>query len=174
MPICQRTTQHLACIGAKQGLTLARSEKICPQRYNGKKAARGTNGYVRPWGKGRAVWIKPRTTELITSVKSYPNDVSSFGVYDLAGNAREWCYDFYSVDSYDQALQSSNDVPRNWQGPKVASPRKSPCCKRKWPQLVLSGIEAINHNRNETRRLDFVACYALNPKTKMTKKMRIE
>lgn len=71
------------------------------------KAARGTDGRLYPWGNqfepGRAntleasgVWKAPAGQEHYNvdgwkaPVGSHPDDISPYGVYDMAGNVREW------------------------------------------------------------------------------------
>src|SRR5262249_10333061 len=66
-----------------------------PSEAEWEKAARGVHGFDFPWGNGVPVWHRPRTVGQIDEVGSFQGDVSPFGVYDLAGSAREWCNDLY-------------------------------------------------------------------------------
>ena len=85
------------------------------------KATRGPNNLRTPWGDSRAIWPDLRTTTTVTAVGSYASDMSPYGIYDLAGNAREWCSDLYSATAHREALGANGQVPHNWSGPRKLS-----------------------------------------------------
>jgi formylglycine-generating enzyme required for sulfatase activity len=44
-----------------------------------------------------------------------------YGVFDLAGNAREWTSDWFDPQAHQEAAASGGRLARNWTGPRKAA-----------------------------------------------------
>ncbi|MCD6576867.1 MAG: SUMF1/EgtB/PvdO family nonheme iron enzyme [Anaerolineaceae bacterium] len=86
-------------------VSFAQAEDYCkwvngrvPDEVEWEKAARGTSGFNYPWGN------TPPSSSLVnfhfftpdtTPVGSFPLGASPYGALDMAGNVREWAYDYH-------------------------------------------------------------------------------
>jgi formylglycine-generating enzyme required for sulfatase activity len=94
--------------------------KELPTEAQWERAARGAEGFDHPWGNGVPIWTRPRTPTQLDAIGSFAGDRSPYGIFDLAGNAREWCSDWYSEGYYRELAEGKPAVVRNPTGPRTS------------------------------------------------------
>ena len=112
-----------------------------PSEAEWEKGARGTDGWVYPWGDE---WDSQRCNSKeggsgdATPVEACPGGASPYGLLDMAGNVWEWtrsAYRDYPYDPHDgrEDLSAGNDVARVLRGGAFYGYRRSVrCASRYW------------------------------------------
>jgi formylglycine-generating enzyme required for sulfatase activity len=102
----------MVMVNAHDALAYAEwAQKRLPTEAQWELAARSTDGRLFPWGPEPINYARPRAPRQVDPVMTFPEDVSAYGVYDLAGNVWEWTKDWYDSKYYRQLPAQPVDNP---------------------------------------------------------------
>ena len=82
-----------------------------PSEQEWEKAARGTDGFLYPWGNEEPDAQRCNFAMNIsdtTSVERYPSGASPYGCLDMAGNVWEWCVDWFDSTQKARVLRGGS------------------------------------------------------------------
>lgn len=92
--------------------------KALPTESEWERAARGLKSNQYPWGNGRPL-ASGESLDDVLPIGSRATDLTPTGLYDMAGNAREWTADWYSANLYEKQAAKGNSLIRNPPGPRL-------------------------------------------------------
>lgn len=100
-----------------------------PTEHQWQRAAQGDDDRLYPWGDTfdpKRCNSKESGNRITVSVTNYPNGVSPYGVYDLAGNTWEWCL---NMDCGSDSTNLLGDGHRVMRGGSYISPHNRVQCR---------------------------------------------
>ncbi len=84
-------------------------------------AARSGDGRRYPWGDQSIQWSRHREFRQVDPVMSFQEDVSPYGVFDMAGNATEWVRDWYDPKYFEKQRDKIVENPTGPPNPRGSS-----------------------------------------------------
>jgi formylglycine-generating enzyme required for sulfatase activity len=113
-------------------------------------AARSIDGRRSPWGDEPIRWSRPRKLQQIDPVMTFAEDVSPYGVFDLAGNAVEWVRDWYDPAYYGRLRDTTTPDPTGPPTRQKGIQRVVKGSSKEWLMYAREGMDS-------DRRLPFVS-----------------